>query len=180
MKESNAPYNPSCCEEVITTIDVVCQCPDQALLPTYASLFASGVDFRARLDEEKVLMPGEIACIPTGISLSIPNGYELQIRPRSGLALNYGVTVLNSPGTIDSDYTGEIKVILIHHGSKPLSIPPGMRIAQGVFAPIVRAAFILKETLESTARGAGDLGIQACINDRRSRYTHGNACTLSF
>lgn len=158
MKEPNSTASgPSCCVDT-STIDVGCQCIDPALLPTYGSQLASGVDFRARLSEDTQLMPGEIACIPTGISLSIPEGFELQIRPRSGLALNYGVTVLNSPGTIDADYTGEIKIILINHSKKPFMITPGMRVAQGVFAPIVRVAFILQETLESTARGAGGFG----------------------
>lgn len=171
MKESNVPRNTpfppphssagrlSCSADLPTcSIDVACQCVDRALLPTYASKYASGVDFRARLSEEKQLLPGEIVCIPTGICLAIPDGYELQIRPRSGLALNHGVTVLNSPGTIDSDYTGEIKVILIHHGTKPITLTPGMRIAQGVFAPIVRATFFFQEALEATTRGEGGFG----------------------
>ena len=142
IKESNA----------LDIIEVACRCPDHALLPSYASEHASGIDLRARLSEEKQLLPGEILCVPTGISLKIPEGYELQIRPRSGLALNYSVTVLNSPGTIDADYTGEIQVILIHHGTKPLTLTPGMRIAQGVFAPIVRATFVLQDTLQSTTQ----------------------------
>lgn len=158
MKESNTSH---CCQVDVcdaALIEVACQCQDKALLPAYASQQASGMDFRARLSEEKLLMPGEVLCIPTGIALGIPEGYELQIRPRSGLALNHGVTVLNTPGTIDADYTGEIKVILINHGSKPVTITPGMRIAQGVFAPVVRVTFVLQDTLEETARGSGGFG----------------------
>ncbi len=99
-------------------------------LPEYASEQAAGADIRACLAQPLILLPGQSALIPTGVYVEIPNGYEIQIRPRSGLALKHQVTVLNTPGTIDSDYRGELKVILINHGSSPFEVIPGMRIAQ--------------------------------------------------
>jgi dUTP pyrophosphatase len=96
--------------------------------------------------------------VPTGITLEIPAGFEVQVRPRSGLALKYGITVLNTPGTIDSDYRGSINVILINHGKHPFIIEPGMRIAQLVVAPVIQARFIKAESLTATARGTGGFG----------------------
>lgn len=158
MKESPQHACTDCIDTAPLTIEVACQCKDPSLLPVYASQHASGVDLRAHLSEEQQLLPGQILCIPTGLCMAIPEGYELQIRPRSGLALKNGVTVLNTPGTIDADYTGEIKVILIHHGTQSLTITPGMRIAQGVFAPIVKANFLLATQLKTTDRGANGFG----------------------
>lgn len=121
---------------------------------------AAGVDLAAALPEGEtmVLAPGRRGIVPTGISLALPEGYEGQVRPRSGLAANHGVTVLNSPGTIDSDYRGEIKVILVNHGEEPLAIRRGDRIAQLVVAPVSRVAFEPRERLDETERGSGGHG----------------------
>ena len=124
----------------------------------YASEGAAGADLRA--NEAITLNPGEYKAVPTGIYMEIPYGFECQIRPRSGLAFNHGVTVLNSPGTIDSDYRGEIRVILINHGKEPFNIVIGDRIAQAVFAPVALANFIptKQEELTQTKRGEGRFG----------------------
>ena len=127
-------------------------------IPSYESLDASGADLKASLIENVVIEPGKIALIPTGIFLEIPEGFEAQIRPRSGLALRSGVTVLNSPGTIDSDYRGEVQVILINHGALSFTVTPFMRIAQMVIAPFVRATFCQADLLVETERGAGGFG----------------------
>jgi len=127
-------------------------------LPNYASLQAAGADVRARLEREVVLEAGASALIPTGLRMEIPHGYEIQVRPRSGLALRDQVTVLNTPGTIDADYRGEIAVILINHGKKPFAVTSGMRIAQIVVAPVVQAEFVREEALTATARGEGGFG----------------------
>lgn len=130
----------------------------EAQLPTYGSKEAAGADIRAHIQKEITLNPGEIKLIPTGLRFAIPEGYEIQIRPRSGLAIKHGVTVLNAPGTIDSDYRGEVGVILINHGKEPFTITPKMRIAQVIFTPVYRANFIAKETLITTERGEGGFG----------------------
>lgn len=140
-------------EEVIPTI-----ADEGAQLPTYGSEEAAGADVRAHISEDIVILPGERKLIPTGLRFAIPEGYEIQVRPRSGLALKEGITVLNSPGTIDSDYRGELGVILIHHGSTPFTVTSQMRIAQVVLAPICRAKFSLKEGLVTTERGEGGFG----------------------
>ncbi len=127
-------------------------------LPLYASEGASGADIRADISEEMVLAPGESKLIPTGIFVEIPQGYEIQIRPRSGLALKHSVTVLNTPGTIDADYRGEIGVILINHSRSPFVVEPDMRIAQLVVAPVVQAEFLEKDSLTLTARGEQGFG----------------------
>lgn len=128
-------------------------------LPQYMTEGAAGIDLRAALETEMVLNPGKRLLIPTGFQIEIPKGYEGQIRPRSGLALQYGVTLLNSPGTIDSDYRGEIKVLLINHGDKPFIIECGDRIAQLVIQSVIRVNLELETgTLESTKRGAGGFG----------------------
>jgi dUTP pyrophosphatase len=127
-------------------------------LPQYASLQAAGADIRACLDKDVVLEPGASAVIPTGLRMEIPAGYEIQIRPRSGLAARDQVTVLNTPGTIDADYRGEIGVVLINHGKKPFTVTSGMRIAQIVLAPVVQAEFVREEELTATARGEGGFG----------------------
>lgn len=127
-------------------------------LPQYMSKGASGVDLPAAVDEEIELEPGSIALVPTGIHLEIPCGYEGQVRPRSGLAAKYGITVLNSPGTIDSDYRGEIKVVLINLGEKPFRIRRGDRIAQLVINKVERVSFVPILELQQTDRGSGGFG----------------------
>lgn len=128
------------------------------LAPQYASEHAAGADLKADLKSPVTLKPGERMLIPTGIHMAIPQGFEGQVRPRSGLAFKKGVTVLNSPGTIDSDYRGEVKVILINLGLEPAVIEPGERIAQLVIAEVSAAIFKLTEVLPSTDRGTGGFG----------------------
>ena len=133
---------------------------DQSLgLPAYETAGAAGADLRANLPDrgEMRLAPGEIALVPTGLKLAIPDGFEVQVRPRSGLALKHGVTLPNSPGTIDSDYRGPLGVIVQNSGTEPFVVTHGMRIAQMVVAPVVQAMFELG-TLADTARGAGGFG----------------------
>ena len=129
-------------------------------LPAYESAGAAGMDLRAALDggTPMILAPGARALVPTGLSLQLPAGYEAQVRPRSGLAAKHGVTVLNAPGTVDSDYRGEVKVILINHGQEPFSIGHGDRVAQLVIAPVTRAFPVEAAALDETARGAGGFG----------------------
>ena len=127
-------------------------------LPTYATDSSAGLDLRAAVDEPVVLAPGERRLIPTGLILEIPEGYEGQVRPRSGLAIRHGVTVLNSPGTIDADYRGEVKVILINLGEEPFTIRRGERIAQLIITPVTRAELIEVEEVTATARGDGGFG----------------------
>ena len=127
-------------------------------LPVYASLLAAGADVKACIKEPLHIAPGTSALIPTGLHLAIPAGYEIQVRPRSGLALNNQITVLNSPGTIDADYRGEVGVILINHGQNPFIVTRGMRIAQIVLARVERAIFSLEESLTTTSRGEGGFG----------------------
>lgn len=127
-------------------------------MPHYASDEAAGADVRAHLEHPMTLSPGEVALIPTGLRFEIPSGYEIQVRPRSGLALKNQVTVLNTPGTIDSDYRGELKVILINHGQHPFVVEPGMRIAQIVVAPVLQARFVRAEALAESGRGAQGFG----------------------
>jgi len=127
-------------------------------LPHYASEHAAGMDLRAAIDTDVILNPGERKLIPTGFAMALPEGYEAQVRPRSGLALKHGVTVLNSPGTIDADYRGEVGVILINHGDVPFHIQRGDRIAQMIIAAYVRAGIEVCASLDETARGAGGFG----------------------
>ncbi|MCX7977972.1 MAG: dUTP diphosphatase [Bdellovibrionaceae bacterium] len=127
-------------------------------LPAYQSSGASGFDVRAQLPETLVLNPGERALIPTGLSFEIPPGFEIQSRPRSGFAAKMGLTVLNTPGTIDSDYRGEVKIILINLGREPVEIRDQERIAQLVLAPVIRAEFELVQDLSETERGSGGFG----------------------
>lgn len=127
-------------------------------LPQYASQLAAGADIRAYLQQDVVLEPGASALIPTGLRMEIPAGYEIQVRPRSGLALRDQITVLNTPGTIDADYRGDIGIILINHGKKAFTVTSGMRIAQIVIAPVVQAEFVLEEALSATVRGEGGFG----------------------
>jgi dUTP pyrophosphatase len=127
-------------------------------LPHYASFGAAGADVRANVKEEICLLPGHSTLVPTGLRFEIPLGYEIQVRPRSGLALKNQITVLNTPGTIDADYRGELGVILINHGKEPFMIKPGMRIAQIVLASVVQANFICVESLAESHRGSGGFG----------------------
>jgi dUTP pyrophosphatase len=127
-------------------------------VPEYATAQSAGVDVRAAIEEDLILKTGEVKIVPTGIAFAIPQGYEAQVRPRSGLAAKHGVTVLNTPGTIDSDYRGEVKVILINHGKEDFTITNGMRIAQVIFARHEQANFELSEDLDDTARGTGGFG----------------------
>lgn len=139
-------------------LDLPTQLDKGASLPSYASYEAAGADVRACLKEEIVLEPGNAALIPTGLRFEIPVGYEIQIRPRSGLALKNSITVLNTPGTIDADYRGEVGVILINHGKESFVITPGMRIAQFIVSPILQAKFFPVEALTTSARGVGGFG----------------------
>jgi dUTP pyrophosphatase len=127
-------------------------------LPAYATAQSAGLDLMAAIDGEITLTPSARQLIPTGLSIALPAGYEAQVRPRSGLALKHGVTVLNSPGTIDADYRGEVKVLLINHGSENFVLKRGDRIAQMVVAPVTRIAWAVVERLDETARGAGGYG----------------------
>lgn len=127
-------------------------------LPKYESLLASGFDIRAQLDEPLTVAPGKSCMVPTGLSFEIPVGYEIQVRPRSGLAAKKAVTVLNTPGTVDADYRGEVKAILINLGEEDFVINDQDRIAQAVLCPIVQAELQLVEELSDTARGAGGFG----------------------
>lgn len=127
-------------------------------LPQYQSLGASGFDIRAQLATPLVLKPGERAMVPTGLSFEIPMGFEIQARPRSGLAAKNGITVLNTPGTIDADYRGEVKIIIINLGAEPMTIQDQERCAQLVIAPVYQADFELVQELGSTERGAGGFG----------------------
>jgi dUTP pyrophosphatase len=129
-------------------------------LPAYATPHSAGIDLLAAVGqgEEIVLRPMERALIPTGLAMALPEGFEAQIRPRSGLALKHGITCLNSPGTIDADYRGEIKIMLINLGGEPFVMTRGMRIAQMVVAPYIQVAFAPTDTLPPTERGAGGFG----------------------
>lgn len=129
-------------------------------LPAYQSAHAAGLDLLAAVPENAplVLAPGKHALVPTGLAIALPDGFEAQVRPRSGLAARHGVTVLNSPGTVDADYRGEISVILINHGAEPFTIRRGERIAQMVIAPVVQAELNPVTTLPETGRGSGGFG----------------------
>ncbi len=127
-------------------------------LPSYATLHAAGLDLPAAVTQDLVLGSGQRAAVPTGFAIELPHGFEAQIRPRSGLALKNGITVLNSPGTIDADYRGEVQVILINLSGDPFTITRGMRIAQMVIAPVTRISLLEAEKLEDSARGTGGFG----------------------
>ncbi|HEV7352938.1 MAG TPA: dUTP diphosphatase [Brevundimonas sp.] len=129
-------------------------------LPAYETAGSAGMDLRAAVPEDApvTLAPGARALVPTGLKIALPPGHEAQVRPRSGLALKHGVTCLNSPGTIDADYRGEVGVILINHGSDPFVVRRGERIAQMVVAPVLQVALVEAEALDETARGAGGFG----------------------
>ncbi len=127
-------------------------------LPVYASEKAAGADLKAHIAAEIVIQPGESRLIPTGVKIELPDGFEAQVRPRSGLALKQQVTVLNTPGTIDADYRGEVGVILINHSKNPFTVTPQMRIAQLVIAPVYQAEFVLQEHLAVSSRGEAGFG----------------------
>lgn len=127
-------------------------------LPAYASVLAAGMDLLAAVEGAVVIAPGARALVPTGLAIALPRGFEAQVRPRSGLALKQGITVVNTPGTIDADYRGEVGVILINHGDAPFTVDRGMRIAQMVVAPITRAVWNEVDQLPDSARGTGGFG----------------------
>lgn len=138
----------------------ICRLPhgEGVEMPHFASELAAGADLRAAVDEDVVLHPGERALIPTGFCMALPAGYEAQVRPRSGLALKHGITVLNSPGTVDADYRGEVGVILVNHGEHDFHIGRGDRIAQMVIAALAPARFVEVSELDDTERGSGGFG----------------------
>ncbi|TPW35648.1 dUTP diphosphatase [Oecophyllibacter saccharovorans] len=131
-------------------------------LPSYATSGAAGVDLVAAIDEDLVIPPGRRILVPTGLCLALPPGYELQIRPRSGLAYRHGLFIPNTPGTIDEDYRGEIKIILMNGGEEEFRVVRGMRIAQAVLAPVSRFQWEEKQVLPETARSAGGFGSTGC------------------
>ena len=133
---------------------------DGLALPAYQSALAAGLDLVAAVPEDApmILAPGQYALVPTGLTIALPPGYEAQVRPRSGLAAKHGVTVLNSPGTVDADYRGEISVLLINHGATPFTIRRGERIAQMVIAAMVQAELVPVVSLSATDRGSGGFG----------------------
>lgn len=137
---------------------IKCIASPGARLPSYQTSGSAGADIYAFVDTDVVIPAGEYRLVPTGIKMEIPFGYEVQIRPRSGLAAKYGVTCLNAPGTIDSDYRGEIKVLLINHGKAPFTVRRGERIAQMVAVPVVQAQLLVADSLSETGRGEGGFG----------------------
>lgn len=140
------------------TINIKCVASKGAVIPEYKTAGAAGADLCALLNEPLTIPAGKFAMVPTGLFFEIPEGYEVQVRPRSGLAAKNGVTVLNTPGTIDSDYRGEIKVILINLGEADFTINSGDRIAQMIVAPVTQATFSITDSLSETERGAGGFG----------------------
>lgn len=127
-------------------------------VPAYMTTHAAGVDLHAAIDAPIHLQPGERVLVPTGLAIELPDGYEAQIRPRSGLAFKHGISLVNTPGTIDPDYRGEISIIVINHGSETFVINAGERIAQMVIAPFIRAVFAEVDSLTETGRGSGGFG----------------------
>lgn len=140
---------------VLCTRDEGC---DDIALPSYATDHSAGMDLRAAVTEPLTLAPGDRAMVPTGLRIALPEGYEAQVRPRSGLAAKHGIGLVNSPGTIDADYRGEIRVIMINWGNEPFVINRGDRIAQMIIAPFTRANWDEVSSLEETARGEGGFG----------------------
>ena len=142
----------------IKEVDILYTAEPGAKAPSYHSQGASGADIAARLDAPLVINPGERALVPTGIRIEIPQGYEVQLRPRSGLALKYGVTVLNTPGTVDCDYRGELKALLVNFGTEPFTVRDGDRIGQLVVQQVFRGVFKRSSCLSETERGEGGYG----------------------
>ena len=129
-----------------------------ATIPSYQSKHAAGMDLHAAIEESITIEVGAISMIPLGFAIALPDHYEAQVRPRSGIASKFGVTLPNSPGTIDADYRGECCVPLINHGNKPFTVEPNMRIAQMIISPVVQASFEVVEELDETVRGTGGFG----------------------
>ena len=142
----------------MNTCEIKCVAKDGVAVPSYETSGAAGADVRAFLNEPVVIPVGKRAMIPTGLFFAIPEGFEIQVRPRSGLAAKNGVTVLNAPGTIDSDYRGEVKVILINLGDADFTVNNGDRIAQLIVAPVTQGIFVKTDKLDETERGAGGFG----------------------
>lgn len=142
----------------MNTCEIKCVAKDGVAVPSYETFGAAGADVRAFLNEPVVIPVGKRAMIPTGLFFAIPEGFEIQVRPRSGLAAKNGVTVLNTPGTIDSDYRGEVKVILINLGDADFTVNNGDRIAQLIVAPVTQGIFVKTDKLDETERGAGGFG----------------------
>ena len=142
----------------MNTINIKIKAQEGAVVPEYKTTGAAGADLCALLDSPLTIPAGRSAMVPTGLFFEIPEGYEVQVRPRSGLAAKSGITVLNTPGTIDSDYRGEIKVILINLGNADFVINSGDRIAQMIVAPVTQAAFTISDSLSETERGTGGFG----------------------
>ena len=140
-------------------------------LPAYATAHSAGVDLMAAITSDVILQPGQRSLIPTGFALALPVGYEAQIRPRSGLAYKNGITVLNSPGTIDADYRGEIKVLLINLGQEAFTITPQMRMAQMIIAPVSHVSFSVVESLDDSSRGTGGFGSTGTTSTNTKRKT---------
>ena len=140
-------------------------------LPAYATPASAGMDLTAAIPENKIftLEIGKRMLIPTGLCIELPDGYEGQVRPRSGLALKHGITVLNAPGTIDADYRGEVSVLLINHGDQPFEITRGMRIAQLVIAPVIQCRIEAVTSLDDSARGSGGFGSTGLTSDKDHR-----------
>ena len=139
-------------------VQILCVKKDGVKLPVYQTAGSAGADVCALLDKPLVLKPLERFAVPTGLYCQIPRGYEIQVRPRSGLAIKNGITCLNTPGTIDSDYRGEIKVILVNLSSEPFTVNNGDRIAQLVASPVTQADFVVTDELDETMRGTGGFG----------------------
>lgn len=142
----------------MNTCEIKCIAKDGVAVPSYETSGAAGADVRAFLNEPVVIPVGKRAMIPTGLFFAIPEGFEIQVRPRSGLAAKNGVTVLNTPGTIDSDYRGEVKIILINLGDADFTVNNGDRIAQLIVAPVTQGIFVKTDKLDETERGAGGFG----------------------
>ena len=142
-------------------------------LPGYATAGAAGMDLLAAVADTVMLAPGERMLVPTGLAVALPPGHELQIRPRSGLALRHGITVPNAPGTIDEDYRGELQVIVMNAGNVPFAVERGMRIAQAVLSPVLRAEWQEVETLDGTVRAEGGFGSTGFDGARRATVTKG-------
>ena len=142
----------------MNTCEIKCVAKDGVAVPSYETSGAAGADVRAFLNEPVVIPVGKRAMIPTGLFFAIPEGFEIQVRPRSGIAAKNGVTVLNTPGTIDSDYRGEVKIILINLGDADFTVNNGDRIAQLIVAPVTQGIFVKTDKLDETERGAGGFG----------------------
>ena len=139
-------------------VKVICKAENKDFLPVYSSAEAAGADLKACIQEDIILKPGQRYLVPTGLSIQLPAGYEAQIRPRSGLAIKHGISLVNTPGTIDSDYRGEVKIIMINLGSEDFVIKRGDRIAQMFIAPVTHGMFAMADSLDATDRGAGGFG----------------------